>query len=484
MRSPAGCFIPNTGVRTMKAKSLVSLVICFTFLLAGSASFGQVSVEYLGPVAATGISADGSVVVGNTIGNYETFRWTQETGTQLLGRATVPVLGGGAGGPSVSDDGNFISATILGSDQTYMTPGRWNIDTGWEECLPPSPPGGILFDQAYGSGWAISGDGSTVTGLFWFDTEDLFGAHALAWDPINGARDLTSSVGNSRANAASYDGSVIVGWDEAPFGTWMPTVWENGVLTHLTETTSFCMANAVSSDGNLIGGSSVDENDVRVAAVWTRGEDGWDEHLLGALPGTGNPFGEAMVNDISDDHSIIVGTNSWDPGYSTGFIFTQEDGLIDVYDFLADNDITFDPALRIASLSGISGDGKVICGVAAQTQYPWGYESFLIHLEDNLSATPDLSVALQLGDNYPNPFNPETTIPVNMKRDGNARLEIYNAAGHRIRTLHSGHLSQGRHQFSWNGRDDQSSQVSSGVYFSRLTDSSGQSASRRMVLVK
>ena len=469
----------------MKAKKPIILAALAALMLVCAAAQGQVSVEYLGAGAATAISADGSVVVGNSNFDYETYRWTSETGIQLLGRATVPVLGTGAGGPDVSDDGQFLSASILSRDETYMTPGRWSADSGWEETMPPTPPDGGLMDNAYGSAWGISGDGSTVVGLYWRPGQPGGSAHALSWTLEGGPVDLGGTVGNSRANDCNADGSVVVGWDEAPFGYWMPTIWEDDVLTHLTETEAWCMADAVTPDGNIIVGSSAapEEGALREAAVWYRNGDTWDELILGTLPGTIIPFGNALARDVSDDGSIIVGYNAWNPGYSVGFIWTPATGMMDVMDYLTDHGVTFDPSLFIVSLNGISSDGRHICGIAMQWDPPNLYESFIVHLEGP-TAVSETPVALQLGSNYPNPFNPQTTIPVIMDQDGRASLDIYDTAGRLVRTLHTGMLNEGRHEFIWNGRDFQGNMVPSGTYFSRITDGSGRSLSQRMALVK
>jgi uncharacterized membrane protein len=463
----------------MNSSKLITLAVLAVLLLSAASALGQVSIEWIGSGAPTAISADGSVVAGNTNGTYETFRWTADTGIEPLGMCSVCVLGSGAGGPDISADGRFISASILGQDSTYVTPGRWSEEFGWEECMPPGPPDGSPLSDAYGSAWGISGDGSTVVGLYWLGG----GAKGFAWNPTDGPMGMGSTVGNSRINDANFDGSVMVGWDEAPFGTWLPTVWENGTITHLTETESFCLANAVTPDGNMIGGSSSEGTGVRQAAIWIRNGDTWDENLLGTLPGTVNPFGQAIVNGISADGTIIVGYNAYNPGSSAGFIYTLQDGMMDIADLLSDAGVSVPPGWTISSLTGVSADGKHICGIATQTVFPWGNEGFVIHLND-VAAVPEAAVAFQLEPSFPNPFNPRTTIPVVMSRDGGAQLEIFDTAGRRMRTLHSGMLSAGRHEFIWNGRDENAKRVSSGVYFSRLTDDTGASLKRSMVLVK
>ncbi len=53
-----------------------------------------------------------------------------------------------------------------------------------------------------------------------------------------------------------------------------------------------------------------------------------------------------------------------------------------------------------------------------------------------------------LGRNYPNPFNPVTTIPVLLPENSDIRIVVYNSLGQKVKTLFSGHLSAGRHYFS------------------------------------
>ncbi len=74
----------------------------------------------------------------------------------------------------------------------------------------------------------------------------------------------------------------------------------------------------------------------------------------------------------------------------------------------------------------------------------------------------------QLLDAYPNPFNPSTTIRVQMAKAGPAKLLIYNVLGQKIRTLYDGELQKGTKQFVWNGKDDLGKQVASGLYFYQL----------------
>jgi hypothetical protein len=95
----------------------------------------------------------------------------------------------------------------------------------------------------------------------------------------------------------------------------------------------------------------------------------------------------------------------------------------------------------------------------------------------------------ELGQNYPNPFNPATKIEywVPEGAAGGTRsgvnVVVYDVHGARVRTLVSGPKSAGHYVAQWDGRDDRGTQVSSGIYFYRMTTGSF-SAVRKMVLLK
>jgi len=90
---------------------------------------------------------------------------------------------------------------------------------------------------------------------------------------------------------------------------------------------------------------------------------------------------------------------------------------------------------------------------------------------------------VQLHANYPNPFNPETTINFYISQDDNIQLSVYNIRGQKVKDIYTGQLNAGKHSVSWNGTDNNNRSVASGVYFYRLSTSHGNET-RRMVLMK
>ncbi len=86
-------------------------------------------------------------------------------------------------------------------------------------------------------------------------------------------------------------------------------------------------------------------------------------------------------------------------------------------------------------------------------------------------------------NNYPNPFNPETTISFTLKKRERATLEIFNMRGQSINRLISEELSVGSHHVVWDGNDSNGKSVATGVYFYRLITPT-MSQAKRMLLMK
>ncbi len=376
--------------------------------VAGSAQ-GGVTFEFIGDgIGASGVSADGSVIVGNIVADnsYETFRWTAETGVVRLGAATVPVLGTGAGAPEVSDDGARISATILSEDQHQMC-GVWH-DGFWEECWPLPPDGGAI-DSSYSSAWGITGDGLKAVGLYWRPGNPGGGgaAHAMQWTSAAGTVSLSMpGAASSRANGANFDGSVIAGWEASPTGPWQPTVWVNGAKTILQPVDEFSgggQAWAVSNDGSTVVGSGYSQTQqAPIATRWVFDGAEWDEFPLGVLPGTPIQSGRSFANGASADGSVIIGTNYFffnGPFSSaTGFIWTQETGMVNIRDFLAANGVKLDPDFSIAELSDISPDGHTIIGIGRQDPESLLISSFRITITSDCPSDLDGDGLVGAGD--------------------------------------------------------------------------------------
>ena len=93
-----------------------------------------------------------------------------------------------------------------------------------------------------------------------------------------------------------------------------------------------------------------------------------------------------------------------------------------------------------------------------------------------------------LGQNFPNPFNPETWIPYQISQDSNVTIQIFGASGSLVRTLDLGHKSVGSYMTTssaayWDGKNNTGEPVASGIYFYSL-QTANFSATRKMVILK
>ncbi len=86
--------------------------------------------------------------------------------------------------------------------------------------------------------------------------------------------------------------------------------------------------------------------------------------------------------------------------------------------------------------------------------------------------------------NYPNPFNPETTIEFNLHQKQRVDLTIYNVKGQKVKTLFNSLAEKGKHRIVWNGKDNSGRSVGSGVFFYRLNIAGKQSIIRKCILIK
>ncbi|MDD3051820.1 MAG: T9SS type A sorting domain-containing protein, partial [Candidatus Cloacimonetes bacterium] len=95
--------------------------------------------------------------------------------------------------------------------------------------------------------------------------------------------------------------------------------------------------------------------------------------------------------------------------------------------------------------------------------------------------TPEYTT--QLYGNYPNPFNPSTTIVFSIAFDLNVEMNVYNIKGQRVKTLINDRLKKGTHSVLWNGTDDNGKTVTSGVYLYKIK-TNNQTFVNKMLLLK
>ena len=142
------------------------------------------------------------------------------------------------------------------------------------------------------------------------------------------------------------------------------------------------------------------------------------------------------------------------------------------------------------------GLGAAAVADSVQIIWPDGYHHLMLNVPGDqrlLVTQPETAVdddgpaptplAFRVYDNYPNPFNPSTTIRLDLPAAQRVRLGIYAVDGSLVRTLFDEELPAGTHQAVWDGRDRRGGRAASGVYFYRV-ETPGAAVTRKMVLVK
>ena len=110
--------------------------------------------------------------------------------------------------------------------------------------------------------------------------------------------------------------------------------------------------------------------------------------------------------------------------------------------------------------------------------------------EITLNWTPDMAVTLpaalaelRLGEAAPNPFNPSTRLVLSLAHPGDASLELFNAAGQRVRVLQRGALVAGEHLLNWDGLTEEGAPASSGLYLA-VARGEGRTVTRKLLLLR
>jgi hypothetical protein len=139
-----------------------------------------------------------------------------------------------------------------------------------------------------------------------------------------------------------------------------------------------------------------------------------------------------------------------------------------------------------------SGSGKATNGTLGQST-PIGigsranrilYAGFWYYRHYVLSDIPETTPLVnELYGNYPNPFNPATTIRFSVAEQSPVSLKIYDIAGRRVATLVQESLPPGQHSAVWRGRSDSGRPLASGLYLYRLEIGNYMSV-KKMLLLK
>ena len=111
--------------------------------------------------------------------------------------------------------------------------------------------------------------------------------------------------------------------------------------------------------------------------------------------------------------------------------------------------------------------------------YPKGFRPRDL-LKPSAETSDDITIQneLKVLNNYPNPFNPSTTIEFRLAESTEVRIDIYNIMGQKVETLVNKEMQAGNHKFKWNA-----SEMASGIYYYKV-QANGLHDVKRMILIK
>jgi photosystem II stability/assembly factor-like uncharacterized protein len=232
------------------------------------------------------------------------------------------------------------------------------------------------------------------------------------------------------------------------------------------------------------------------------GGDSWDL-MTSDVPGTNDPSGPIFHSlDFYGNKGLLVGPSKI-LGYEDPTTYpSPQNLLVDNYGFatweepltdeLTGYNVYLDDEFEIYTANleyqfvDLVNGNLYTAGVSSV--YDDSGESEIIEVDfiyDPVGTDTNLiPLSTSLHRNYPNPFNPTTTISYSLLQEEMIDISIYNVKGEKIRTIIDEFTPVGNHKVIWNGDDESGKVVSSGVYFYKISTGSGYTSSKKMILLK
>ena len=169
---------------------------------------------------------------------------------------------------------------------------------------------------------------------------------------------------------------------------------------------------------------------------------------------------------------------STEPGTVKGLIFSMSGQSLNPEDLSNVLEFNFSPVDGFTGKSDIQLVNMIIAGEHGENIT----SDFAIPVS-SVSFENTLPLKTELSKNYPNPFNPSTTIPYELKEDGLVSMVVYDLNGAEVKTLVSENISAGSYQTVWNGLNNTGQNVASGRYIVKMS-APGFSDTITMTLLK
>ncbi len=215
---------------------------------------------------------------------------------------------------------------------------------------------------------------------------------------------------------------------------------------------------------------------------WRISFTAWGTTQINGMTETTIPGVETTVfQKFTGDGYIIEARMELDSLVEVGEDWTTKDGAMMP---MTINGTDMDPSLGDESrtlLVAFGGSGDVI-EEGWKRPSTWGFLEVFggpTSVAENSGKAP---LTYELFENYPNPFNPETTLKYQLAHSSDVKIDVYNILGKKVRTLVDGKKAAGSYSIQWDGTNDQGMKVSSGVYFCKMRTQTFNKTSKMLMM--
>jgi len=177
---------------------------------------------------------------------------------------------------------------------------------------------------------------------------------------------------------------------------------------------------------------------------------------------------------------------SWGSSMCFGLCYGEQTNETNAITFYPNDEITFELDVYIDDAD--EGLAKIDIKMEASNGESITIEFDIISSSTAIKKNVNIAEEYILFDNYPNPFNPETTIKYSIPEKAFVEISVFDILGNHVSSLIKENKSEGLHIVSWNGMNDNGSLQSAGIYYYQMnTMIDGKilnSSTKKMVLVK
>ncbi len=171
----------------------------------------------------------------------------------------------------------------------------------------------------------------------------------------------------------------------------------------------------------------------------------------------------------------------WSPNYENDFMYYTV--------FRSNDDVNFEKISETIDTVFVDTNvekEKIYYYALVATDHSGNESPFSSSVNITVTALNDQSFVVNkyfLKPNYPNPFNPSTTIGYGLLKPGNVKVTIYDILGVKVKELVNEKQAPGYHQVIWDGKNSNNEMVSTGVYYYRLVAGTF-TQQKKMILLK